>query len=194
MKTAAVIRKAIRQQRASLSTQEQQHAANAARQLARKQAWFKNAKTIAAYIPVGGELDPLPLVTQETSAQQELLLPVLRPVNRKKLWFAHWQAGDALRLNRYGIPEPYVDKHPLPTWTIDVILMPLVAFDRNGNRIGMGGGYYDRTLAFTKRLHHFSRPLLAGYAYSFQEVDNIEATAWDIPLDVVVTEKHVYKF
>ena len=75
---------------------------------------------------------------------------------------------------------------------LDVVIAPLVAFDESLNRLGMGGGYYDRTFAFRKRARVLRRPVLIGVAYSFQRVDRLQPENWDVPLDVVITEKESY--
>ncbi len=79
-----------------------------------------------------------------------------------------------------------------PTWTLDIILLPLVGFDRYGNRLGMGGGFYDRTLA---RLNHcdMKRPLLIGLAHHCQEVEQLQTQSWDIPLDIIATDKELIR-
>ena len=96
-----------------------------------------------------------------------------------------------MRPNRFGIAEPELGKNPTaPVWTLDIILLPLVAFDRAGNRMGMGGGFYDRTLA---RLNNsaMERPLLIGLAHHCQEVEHLQAQSWDIPLDIIATDKEL---
>ncbi len=89
-------------------------------------------------------------------------------------------------LGRYGIPEPRLTLSQIvPLWTMDMVLLPLVAFDSSGNRVGMGGGYYDQALANMGA----RRPLLIGLGYEFQRVDKILARPWDVPLDAIVTEQ-----
>ena len=97
--------------------------------------------------------------------------------------------------NRYGIPEP---AHPnkarnFPLRSLDLVLMPLVGFDTQGNRLGMGGGYYDRSFAFLHRHSHWRKPHLMGTAYEFQRLSKLDAQPWDVPLDAIVTEANLYK-
>ena len=143
---------------------------------------------VAGYWAVDGEI---PLLSWQTSLGSDRIycLPVLGDDDR--LRFAPWRSGDALVSNRFGIPEPDVE----PTSLLDAsalaaIVMPLVAFDASGNRIGMGGGWYDRTLAGVRDRQ--PRPLLVGAAYELQRVDAIAPAAWDVPLDAVCTESSVY--
>lgn len=91
--------------------------------------------------------------------------------------------------NRFGIPEPPASAPPVKLHVLDTILLPLVAFDRSGNRIGMGAGYYDRALATLNKEKR--RPLLVGLGYRAQEVSRIETDEWDLKMDLIVTEKQV---
>jgi 5-formyltetrahydrofolate cyclo-ligase len=104
--------------------------------------------------------------------------------NQGVLRFAPWPAGAALRRNRYGITEPRGIRHHLAAARLDLVIMPLVAFDADGNRLGMGGGYYDRALA---RRNH--RRILVGVAFSVQQSPAVPALPWDVPLDIVITEQ-----
>ena len=101
--------------------------------------------------------------------------------------------GDRLVRNRFGIPEPSLRQHRIALpWALDVILVPLVGFDSACRRLGMGGGFYDRTLGFLRHRTHWRRPTLIGLAHECQRVAELEAQPWDVPLDMVVTEKRVY--
>ena len=91
------------------------------------------------------------------------------------------------------IPEPLVERRELVrVRDLDLILMPLVGFDLQGNRLGMGGGFYDRSLAFLRYRLYWKRPRLLGLAYDFQQVDILTADPWDIPMQAVVTDQAVY--
>lgn len=113
-------------------------------------------------------------------------LPVL--ADDRTLRFAPWRPGDALVTNRYGIPEPDVDpRSGLAATDMAMIVVPLVGFDAAGHRLGMGGGWYDRTLA--PRLQRPAPPWLVGVGFEVQRVDALDAQAWDVPLDAVCTER-----
>lgn len=104
------------------------------------------------------------------------------------LAFAPWQPGSPLRSNRFGIPEPDVHADALiDARRMAMVVVPLVAFDGSGNRLGMGGGWYDRSFAF--RQHQPGPPWLVGAAYAEQRIDSIEAADWDVRLDAVCTDK-----
>jgi 5-formyltetrahydrofolate cyclo-ligase len=120
-------------------------------------------------------------------------LPVLHPVCKGHLLFLEYGPHTTLVKNKYNIDEPELACHNVvPTSTIDVILMPLVGFDSKGNRLGMGGGYYDRTLAFTQLTQQ--KPILIGIAHDEQEVETLPFEPWDIPVDIIVTPKRILTF
>lgn len=139
---------------------------------------------IAGYWPHGAELDCLPLLEQLHGAGRALVLPVIHEPDQP-LVFRSWSPGQPLAPGRLRIPEPLPDageRRP------DILLVPLVAFDRNGQRIGMGGGFYDRTLA-ALRTADASRAVVAiGVAYAVQEQPAVPVEPHDQPLDWILTE------
>ncbi len=145
------------------------------------------ARRVAGYWAIAGEL-PLSSVVAalDRDDARTFLLPKVPARKRGKLAFAPWQVGEGVEANRFGIPEPIVATVVEAT-SLDVVLLPTVAFDRTGHRLGTGGGYYDRTFAF--RQCGPPPPLLIGIAYACQEAASIEAAAWDVDLDWVVTER-----
>jgi 5-formyltetrahydrofolate cyclo-ligase len=154
---------------------------------------FRHARRIAGYWPTDGELDPGPLLALAGCPDRRTFLPVLRPDRRSRLWFFPYAPGDPLRPNRFGIPEPRRGRGgALPPWVLDLILVPLVGFDADCNRLGMGGGFYDRTLAFLRRRQYWHRPRLIGLAHECQRVNRLEPRPWDVPLDAVATERQLW--
>lgn len=150
---------------------------------------MQEARRVAGYWAVEGEL-PLSVVATHVAATGTYLLPKLGPEGT--LRFAPWSPRIDLVPNRYGIPEPSTDlKDCLAIDQLDLALIPLLAFDEHGNRLGMGGGWYDRSLAY--RLKGPAKPFLVGVAYSFQQVDAVPAEPWDVPLDAVVTENGIIR-
>lgn len=194
MTSSASIRKKIRKHRKSLDQYYRDQSAVSACKLLIQLPRFSNARNIAMYLPANGELDPLPVLEKAAEMGKTCFLPVLHPM-QQKLWFAPWQTGDSLGTNRFGIPEPKLLHGDLtPPWALDLVLMPLVAFDQYGTRLGMGGGYYDRSFAYLKHRQYFRKPLLAGYGYEFQYVKKLKRNRWDIPIDMAITDHQVYKF
>jgi 5-formyltetrahydrofolate cyclo-ligase len=190
---AASLRKRLRRARRQLSKREQrEHAERAALLLARSHL-ARGDMRIALYKPCNGEIDPEP-IRQRLPGHHDWYLPVLRRHAHGRLWFVRDAENAPMRENRFGIPEPSRRRRQLaPTHGLDLIIVPLVGFDRHCNRIGMGGGYYDRSLAFLRTRQHWLRPRLVGLAHECQRVDLIEPQPWDISLDAVVTEQAIYQ-
>ena len=153
---------------------------------------LSRARRIAAYYAIGAEVDCQFAVNSAWERGRDVFLPVL---HGQQLMFAIYSPNSEFLPNKYGIPEPiYLKGHLIHPRKIDVVLAPLVAFDTNGNRIGMGGGYYDRSFRFMRDRKQWTRPHLIGLAYEFQKVPQIKACSWDVPLQKVVTENRIYTF
>ncbi len=143
---------------------------------------------VAGYWAMRGELS-LHAVIARGGGQFVYCLPCIEPGSR--LSFAPWRVGDSVEANRFGIPEPTLAASSrLAPEDLAVVLVPLLGFDRRGNRLGSGAGYYDRSFAFRQRASHHS-PLLVGIGYASQEAPALEAADWDVPLDAVVTDQGV---
>lgn len=154
---------------------------------------LRSAEHIGLFLSNDGEPDLRALSSAAWRRKRSLYLPVLSPLFHNRLWFAPYTPHTALQANRFRIPEPCNPWPQMkPVWALDLILMPLVAFDSSGNRLGMGGGFYDRTLAYLNRRNHWRKPTLIGVAFEFQQVDSLPYESWDIPLDGVITEKGFY--
>lgn len=143
------------------------------------------------YLPVGSELDCTPLAVQAWARGRRVFLPVIRG---PRLRFAPFLPGAELRANRFGILEPLTHARRLYcARQLDVIVAPLVAFDQHGHRLGMGGGFYDRTLAFLKQRSSVRRPHFVALAFEIQKLDVVPVEEWDVRLDTVVTENATYR-
>lgn len=141
---------------------------------------------VAGYWASHGEL-PLNLAIPPLAARdQQFLLPMVSA--DKTLRFAPWRAGDPVQPNRYGIPEPVAPGEWYAPFQLDLVLVPLLGFDRRGHRLGYGGGYYDRSFAFLQDQVRPTEPLLVGIGYAFQELDEVEAQPWDVALDFIATD------
>jgi len=188
------LRQQIRKMRRQLSQQQRQQAAQQLAQIVQQDAWVQQSHHIAGYIANDGEIDPDIIKQHIWQQQKNYYLPVVHPKDPHRLWFLPYKPGDELCKNRYGILEPrHKGAEPIPPWQLDLVLTPLVAFDDKGNRLGMGGGYYDHTFAFLhdEALH---RPHLIGLAYELQHMMTLKAEAWDVPLTAVATEQQLYAF
>ncbi len=187
------IRQLKRSQRRSLSSATQLQHNQALRKNIIKEKTYRNGQHIALYLANDGEIDPSSLIEHSHFQGKIVYLPILAPL-KDSLYFAPYGAGDRLQLNRFDIPEPIC--HPSEWKTasqLDLLFLPLVAFDAQGNRIGMGGGFYDRTLAYLQHRRIWKKPTLIGLAHEIQKVEQLNSQSWDIPLDYIITEKQTYK-
>ncbi len=183
------LRRALRARRRSVPAAEAERRAWAlASELARLHE-FRAARSIAGYLAGDGEIDPAPALALARRMGKETVLPVLRG---PALDFAVHAPGAALALNRFAIPEPAGTPLRAARW-LDVVLVPLVGFDGEGNRLGMGGGFYDRTFAYLRARRRWRRPHLIGIAHPEQRVERLEARPWDVPLCAVVTPGRVLR-
>ncbi|MDI9817868.1 MULTISPECIES: 5-formyltetrahydrofolate cyclo-ligase [unclassified Legionella] len=146
---------------------------------------YRYAKRIALYQAARGEINLGELWNSAPLQGKYCYFPKLN--EDKTLSFLPATPATPFIENQYGIAEPDIDKHDaMPPEELDIIFMPLVSFDEKCTRLGMGAGYYDRTLA------EVNHPLLIGVAYEFQRQHFIEAQPWDIPLTAVVTQRTIY--
>lgn len=191
--TAPNLRALIRQQRRLLCSQIQlEHAHSVLLHFTNSTLALKT-KRAAFYIATDGELDPLPLCEWLIAKGRTSYLPVLHPFLRKRLLFCEYKENKELIYNQFGILEPNLRMHePASINSLDTIFLPLVAFDNNGTRLGMGGGYYDRTLSRLR--FSCKRPRFIGLAHSMQCVPTLSRQSWDIPLDGVITESGLRYF
>tara|TARA_B100000780_G_scaffold245295_1_gene189281 strand:- start:121 stop:666 length:546 start_codon:yes stop_codon:yes gene_type:complete len=141
-------------------------------------------KIIGGYYPVNHEVNDLQLLKELKENKFNISLPVIK--KDFQMDFYKWSFSDPLKINKYGIPEPETKNILYP----DVILVPLVAFDKNLNRLGYGGGYYDRLI---KKLSKKKRIIKIGLAFSFQKIDKVPINVYDQKLDYIVTNKYIVK-
>lgn len=187
------LRRRLRQQRRELDDTQQWLAAEGLLANLLQLHWIKTCRRLAAYLPTNGEIDPGPVLDWALARRRTCYLPVLSHINGNRLKFAPVSYDTDMGINRYGIPEPVVPlRRQVNASRLDVILLPLVGFDKHGNRIGMGGGYYDRSLQLMRYRRRWRKPRLVGIAHACQEVERIESRSWDIPLDAVVTDQGIF--
>ncbi len=191
--TKSQIRQQIRSQRQKLTPQAVQQAGLGLVKCLTTHIAFKAEQKIACFLPFDQEIDTQPLIQQIFNAKARCYLPKIRPFKPHRLWFLPYQAESRLDKNRYGIDEVDAPLHQaIRASDIDLLLMPLVAFDQEGNRLGMGAGYYDATFAHLAKSK--KRPKFIGLAYEFQRQMQLPKDPWDIPLDAVCTQQRFYSF
>lgn len=150
---------------------------------------IRSATHLASYLACDGEASLDALHVRLQRFRKQLYLPILKP--RGNLHFAAYHPDTPLAPNRFGIPEPQGNARLSPRF-MNLVLLPLVGFDEHGHRLGMGGGYYDRTFAFVRDARCRQRPRLLGVAYEHQRCRELPVNTWDVPLDGVVTEKGLF--
>ncbi|MGY3326352.1 5-formyltetrahydrofolate cyclo-ligase [Pseudomonas sp. TE3911] len=187
------LRRMLRNARRALTPSEQHQAAHGLyRQLA-QHPLFRRAKHISLYLPTDGEIDPRLLLRAAQRRGKATYLPVLSAWPRTKMVFQRVKPGEKLLPNRFRILEPRVNaKRQRKVWALDLVLLPLVGFDDAGGRLGMGGGFYDRSLAYLARRQSWRKPTLLGLAHECQKVDRLAQASWDVPLAGTVTDKQWY--
>ena len=137
-------------------------------------------KVLGGYYPYNYEYNAIQILEKFEKKNYSISLPKIK--KDFKMNFFEWSTKDPLTINKYGIPEPVSNKIKYP----DILLVPLVAFDKNLNRLGYGGGFYDRYINKIKKVKNITT---IGLAYSFQKVKKIPVKKYDIKLDFIITEK-----
>ncbi len=143
-----------------------------------------NIKVIGGYYPVNSEIDDLAILRKFEKNKYNISLPVIK--KNFQMDFYRWSFSDVLKVNKYGIPEPEIKNIVYP----NILLIPLVAFDKNLNRLGYGGGYYDRLI---EKLSKKKKIIKIGLAFSFQRIDKVPISAYDQKLDYIVTNKYIVR-
>jgi 5-formyltetrahydrofolate cyclo-ligase len=207
MSTRNEIRKSLRAKRKSLSEIEQQEFSDDLLIQLSARTDVLAAKNIALYLANDSELDAMPFIKWCWQNNKRTYLPVIHPFSHGQLLFLHYDENSVMKKNNYGILEPKLDVRLIKAiGEIDIIFTPLVAFDPLGNRLGMGGGFYDRTLSsWYQQYRHqnqlldvtqskLTKPYPIGLAHDIQLIDAIPAQLWDIPLPEIITPTKQYKF
>lgn len=185
------IRKAIRQKRRLLTLAEQQQAADKLCKQVLTHPKIEQAQTIALFLSFDGEIDTSPLISQLWALNKQVCLPVLHPFHRHHLLFLRYTPSTVLVKNRFNISEPPLNVNMvIPISNIDIIFTPLVAFDEQGQRLGMGGGFYDRTLENWQQKSFY--PM--GLAHTCQQVAHLPIANWDVPLPEIITPEKIWHF
>lgn len=190
----SALRRSLRRARLNVPADVRRQAGQRVERLALHHHLIAKGRRVGLYMPSKGELDCLPLLNRALWLGAECYLPIVPHHSQRKLWFTRLVAGHHWAENRFGIPE-FGHRHDKfrASW-LDVVFMPLLGFDTRGYRMGMGGGFYDASLAFLGRRRRWRRPRLIGLAFEVQKVPRLPEDPWDIPLDGVLTERRFYRF
>lgn len=186
------LRESLREARRSLNDAEQAAASAGLLSMLAGEDFFTSASRVAFYQKLDGEIDPQPLVEHSLNLGKECFLPVISKDNEELLTFAPYDSNTELTENHWGIAEPPLPDEIIAPTVFDVVFVPLVGFDANCFRLGMGKGFYDRTFSF-KIFNRRSQPLLVGLAHECQLTEPFPTEVWDVRLDAVVTPEKIYR-
>lgn len=180
------LRQAMRDARREITNQKLQLASDQLARTAARFAPLRRAKRLASYRAFAGEVDPRPL---ERQLNASIYLPRITNFRLGKMQF--YIEPVQSQTNSLGISEPLGLGQPMQLTHCDLVLLPLVAFQRDGARLGMGSGFYDRALSFRHNRHAVKRPLLIGLAHDFQETDQLQSEPWDVSLNAIITNREL---
>ena len=190
-KQRAELRHQLRSRRRALSLQEQQAAAEALLTVIRKEQIIGDSRHVALYLANDGEIDPDVLVQWLWKQGVQCYLPTLYPEKKRELLFVAYDLKTKLSPNRFGINEPVFEQGKvIDASELDLVFLPLTGFSEDGQRMGMGGGFYDSTFAFAQST---TKPRLIGLAHECQKVEDTFSLEWDVPMDGIVTNHQFYK-
>ena len=143
-----------------------------------------NPKNVGGYYPSNYEIDDLEILDFLEKKNFNISLPIIKKNNQMN--FFKWLSNDPLKVNKFGIPEPVSSKIIYP----DILLVPLVGYDNNLNRLGYGGGFYDR---YIEKIEKIKKVIKIGLAFSYQKIKNVPVNQYDKKLDFIITEKEILK-
>jgi 5-formyltetrahydrofolate cyclo-ligase len=186
------LRKEMRAQRRSLSESDHRHHSSAAARAIMRLRMFRAGKRVALYLPFDRELDTSALIRAAQQRGVLLFVPVISDQRHRRLRFYPLEGETSP--GTFGISVPRLRLTPISPQWLDLIVIPLVGVDSDGRRLGMGGGYYDRALAFRRRRTIWKGPHLAGLAFDCQRTHLKFADAWDVRLNSLATESGVEHF
>jgi len=185
------MRRRLRELRLALDPATRAAAERSIRAMLARLGVFRRGAHVALYLPMRGEVDLRPCLELARARGARVYVPRIVNRRRRRMLFAPWTEGAERRCNAFGILEPRSAAGARPALALDVVVLPLVGFDPRGHRLGMGAGYYDRALRRRLAGSAWRRPRLVGVAYACQQLAEIPASPWDVPLDLVVTERGV---
>jgi 5-formyltetrahydrofolate cyclo-ligase len=188
------IRATIRARRRELTPSQRAEASQRIAHLAQASGLLRPGRRIAVYLAQGSEVDCGPLIELARRRRCILYLPRITSYRQRRMEFVRFCANTPLRVNRHGIAEPIGPGAPrIALRSLDLVFLPLVAFDSRGWRLGSGAGYYDRRLQSLLQGGPWRRPRLIGVAYEFQRVPPLAPARWDVPMDAVITDAAMHR-
>jgi 5-formyltetrahydrofolate cyclo-ligase len=192
MNSQSQIRNHVRAQRTALNPADRAQLSISICRRAAAMRELRRSANVAIFLPIGGEVETRFLAGSLRRMGRRLHLPA---VTRNEIEFRYWHPNVRLQTGCFGTLEPPSDlSEPTTPRELDLVFVPLVAIDDDGNRIGMGGGYYDRAFSFLRLRRLWRKPRLIGLCFDLQRVREVQANEWDIPLDAAVSESKITRF
>lgn len=189
MESRQTLRQRLRHARQQLTTPQQVSAAQCLLDQAVQADLLIGCTSVALYWAQDGEIDPIRIAQTAWHKNIPVYLPVIDPLHTGVMRFHQWLPDSTMATNRFGIPEPQ-NTAEIAAHSLHTVMLPLVGFDAHGNRLGMGGGFYDRAFAFTLSANTIR---LIGLAHACQKVAELPCENWDIPLHGVLTDQGFYQ-
>lgn len=190
MDSRQTLRKKLQTQRESCTPSKQRLASQKITHQLSNHPWFQQSRTMAAYVAIRREINPEFLMNIAWEQRKCCYLPILQ---KNQLIFAIYNVDTPLKKNYLTIPEPpFLPQSIINPHDLDLVLVPLLGFTTQGQRLGMGGGFYDRSFSFLLKKPRPVKPYLIGLAYEWQKLDNFTNRVWDVPLNAIATEKKIY--
>lgn len=190
----AQLRAYLRNQRRNLSSSQHAQAAQQLYQQLVQHPLFRRAQHVALYTASDGEIDPHLLMQEAWRRGKHVYLPVLPCWPKTSMVFQRVRPVQPWEKNRFGILQPrWCVADQRAAWALDVVFLPLVGFDPQGGRLGMGGGFYDRCFAELHQREHSTTPQRIGLAHECQRVEQLPIAPWDVPLHGVLTDQYWYR-
>lgn len=184
-----ILRRRLRSARRALTPTQQRKASEQLFRRLAQHPLFLRSRHIAFYLANDGEIDPSRLLAHAQRLGKHCYLPVISGWPADRMHFQRLASDQRWHTNRFGIREPITQRRrQAKAWRLNLVLMPLVGFDARGNRLGMGGGFYDRTFAYRRSRRVWAGARLLGLAHGCQKVNSLPVASWDIPLDGIVTD------
>jgi 5-formyltetrahydrofolate cyclo-ligase len=189
----SALRAELRARRRALSAHERASASRQFARILRRSNLLRPGRHVAVYVAHDCEADPSAIVRLARRNRCELYLPAIADYRHRRMEFRRYARDTRLRPNRYGIAEPIREGSARRAVRhLDLVLVPLVAVDPSGTRLGTGAGFYDRCLHHLRAGRRWRRPKLIGLGYEFQRVASLAARTWDVPLDALLTEQDLH--
>lgn len=187
------LRRELRQRRRSISLHDRAMASGQFRTIAARNRLFRPAMRVALYLAYGSEADCEPLIDLARSRRCSVYVPRIVSYRHAQMRFESLHPRMRLAQNRHGIAEPPKSAKYISVRSLDLIVLPVLAVDLRGYRLGSGAGFYDRALHHLRQSSGWRRPKLIALAYDIQRIEHLPSHSWDVPVDAILTEKQLYR-